>query len=155
MKMRKIFREESGSAMVEFAVTVSVFLLVFAGIADVAYYIHAETELQDAASAGAYYGTIPGNQTNGTYMQASATAAAPDLSGVTATPTTYYECTPGGTKVSESTSCTNLVNGTAYGTPIMYVAVTTTANVPALLKWTGLSTSLSLKGYATYRVPWI
>ncbi len=155
MNWLKGLRNDSGAALVEFAISVSLFTLILAGLADTAYYIHAETELQDAASAGAYYGTIPGNQTNGTYMQASAVAAAPDLTGVSATPIDFYSCTPGGAHVTSATTCNNFVNGTAYGTPIMYVQVTTSATVPAMLKWTGISTSLQLQGFAVYRAPWV
>jgi Flp pilus assembly protein TadG len=157
MRVLHPVRDESGAALVEFALSISVFLLLLAGLADFAFYIHYATELQDAAAAGAYYGTIPGNQTNGTYMQASAKAAAPDLgSNIVATPTTFYACTPGGAHVLSTASCTNLVNGTAYGTPIMYVDVKTqVTSIPAILQWTGISSSLTLKGEAIYRVPWV
>jgi Flp pilus assembly protein TadG len=153
--LQRICQEDQGSILVEFAVFLSVTLLILAGIADLGYYIHAKTELENAAAAGALYGTIPTNQMNGTYMQASAVAAAPDLSGVTATPSNFYACTPGGTHVTASTMCTNTENGTAYGTPIMYVEVTTSATVPAVLKWTGIATSLALQGQAIYRIPWV
>lgn len=147
--MKKFLRKESGTALIEFALFVSVFVLVLAGVADYGIYIHHQMELSEAAAAGAAFGTLPGHQKDFTGMQTVAKITASDISGLTVPlPTNIYTCTPGGAVVTNVTTCPN------YGTPIMYVQVTTSATVPAALKWTGISSSLQLGATATYRVPW-
>jgi Flp pilus assembly protein TadG len=146
----KSLGNESGQALVEFAVFISIFVLLLSGIVDYSIYIHQEMELCAAAAAGASFGIIPGNQENTAGMITAATHAAPDVKGLTVTATDVYMCTPGGAQVTSGAAC----SGSIASTPIMYVQVTATATVPALLKWAGISSSLQLQGKATYRVPW-
>ena len=149
--MMKLIRQNSGQALVEFALISSVFILLFVGIVDYGIYIHQQMELNEAASAGAAYGTIPGNQQATANMQSLALDTASDVSGMTATATYFYTCAPGGAQVASTFSC----NASFDSNPLMYVQVTTNATVPAALKWSGISSSLVLQGQATYRVAWV
>jgi Flp pilus assembly protein TadG len=143
----KIFGDQSGQAMVELALFVSVFFLIFAGIVDYSIYIRDEVELTEAAAIGAGLGAYPGQQEDFAAMTTIATSSAPDVSNVQATAVNVYTCTPGGVSVTSTTTCPN-------GTPFMYVKVTTTGTVPAVLNWAGIASSLTLQGQAMYRVPW-
>jgi Flp pilus assembly protein TadG len=147
--MTRLLQNESGQALIEFAMFISVFVLILAGVVDYGIYIRTEMMLTEAAAAGAQFGIIPGNQKNYGGMQFAAQQAGTGINGlVVPTPVNIYTCTPGGTAVSNLTTCIG------YGTPIMYVQVTANANVPAVLKWSGISSSLQLSATATYRVPW-
>lgn len=133
--------------MIEFALFISVFIVILSGIIDYSVYIRDEMELTEAAAAGAGLGAYPGQQEDFNAMTMIATAAAPDVSNVQATAVNVYTCSPGGAAVTNMTTCSD-------GTPIMYVKVTTTGTVPAVMNWAGMASSLTLQGQAMYRVPW-
>jgi len=145
---KSLVESESGSALVEFAVFLSVLTLLFVGIVDYGLEIQQAMQVQEAASAGASYGEIPGNVKNLTGMEAAATSAAPGVHGFSVTAVDIFSCTPGGAAVLSSATCSG------YGTPIEYVQVKTSATVPTLLAYVGMPSSLALKGSATFRVPW-
>jgi Flp pilus assembly protein TadG len=143
-----ITANESGQALVEFALFASLFILILTGIVDYSIYIRDEIELTEGAAAGAGMGAYPGQQKNLVAMTTVATASVTDVSNVQATAVDVYTCMPGGTAVASTAICPN-------GTPLMYVKVTTSGTVPAVLVWTGISSSLTLQGQAMYRVPWM
>jgi len=143
-----MLRSERGVATVEFALFLPVLAFLFIGIVNYALEIQQTMQIQEAASAGAAYGAIPGNQKSLTGMQTAAQNAASGVSGFSATASDIFTCSPGGTTVTSASSCSG------YGTPIEYVQVSTSATVPALLAYPGMPSSLTLHGSATYRVPW-
>lgn len=145
----KFLRDESGTALIEFSLFLSILVLVFVGVVDYALEIQQAMQVTEAAGAGAAFGAVPGNQKNFTGMQAAATSSAPGVNGFSVTAADIFTCTPGGAVVLSSASCTG------YGTPIEYVQVKTSATVPALLAYVGMPASLALKGTATYRVQWV
>ncbi len=142
-----LFDTQSGSALVEFALCVPVLVLVFMGVVDYGLMLQQEMQISQAAAAGAAYGAIPGNQEDFTGMQTAAQNAAPGVSGFAAVATDVYTCTPGGAAVVSTATCSG------YGTPIEYVQLRTSATVPPLLAYSGIS-SLPLSGKALYRVQW-
>jgi Flp pilus assembly protein TadG len=143
-----LLRCERGVAMIEFALFLPILAFLFVGVVDYALEIQQTLQIQEAASAGAAYGAIPGNQKSVTGMQTAAQNAASGVSGFSATASDIFACSPGGTAVTSATSCSG------YGTPIEYVQVKTSATIPALLAYPGMPSSLTLHGSATYRVPW-
>ncbi len=145
---RLVLREESGSALVEFAVFVSVLVLIFLGVADYAFFIKAKMELQDAVASAAAYGSVPGNESNFSGMRTVATNQIQGVSGVTVTATNTYACSPGGTSVTSTTLCTGNV------TPYKYVVVTASATVPRSFVYPGIPASLVMTATASYRVQW-
>jgi Flp pilus assembly protein TadG len=151
--MRNIFRSQSGVATVEVAIFLSFMALVFSGVVDYSAAMQEAMRVQEAAAAGAAYGAVPGNQDNLTGMQNAAIVAASGISGFTAVASDVYYCIPGGTPVSYSTICPSATNEDA-GTPIKYVVVTTSATVPPMFAYPGLTAHLKLQGSASFRVPW-
>ena len=142
--------DENGQALIEFALFSTLFILLFAGILDYSIYLHMQTELNDCAAIAAGFGASTDNQENTSGMYNMAYYSVPDLSGkVTVNTTYFYTCTQGGAQVTSTTVC-----GGSYTTPLMYVQVTTTAPIPAALKWSGMPSTLTLQGQATYRVRW-
>jgi Flp pilus assembly protein TadG len=143
-----LLRSESGSALIEFSGFLSILVLILVGIADYALEVQQAIEVAEAASAAAAYAAIPGNQKNFTGMQAAAIAAAPAVSNMSVSTSNLFTCAPGGASVASSAYCTG------YGTPIEYVVIQTSATVPATLHYIGMPAGLTLKGTASYRVPW-
>ena len=62
LRAMRLLRSESGVAMVEFALFLPILAFLFVGIVDYALEIQQALQIQEAASAGAAYGAIPGNQ---------------------------------------------------------------------------------------------
>jgi Flp pilus assembly protein TadG len=142
------FRDGRGSALIEFCVLLSAMVLVFVGMVNYGWEIQQAMQVQEAATAGASYGAVPGNESDLTGMKSAATKSAPGVSGMTVTATNLWTCTAGGASVTSTTTCSGGV------TPYKYVVVTTSATVSTLLNYPGLAASLALKGSASYEVPW-
>jgi Flp pilus assembly protein TadG len=144
----RLLQDESGSALLEFAVILSVMVFLLLGTVDYTCEILRAMQIQNAATAGAAYGAVPGNESNLTGIQSYTVALAPYVKGVTATATNVWACSPGGTSVSSTSLCTGNV------TPYKYVVVTTNATVPVAMTYPGIPASSTLKATATMRVPW-
>jgi Flp pilus assembly protein TadG len=140
--------DESGSALVEFAAFLALLVLIFVGVVDYSMEIQQAMQVQEAATAGASYGAIPGNESDLVGMKAAAVSAAPGVHGFSANATNLWTCSPGGASVTSSTMCPGSV------TPSKYVVVTTAATVPVMLAYVGMPANLALHGSATFRVPW-
>jgi Flp pilus assembly protein TadG len=140
--------DERGSALVEFALFLALLVLIFVGVVDYGAYMQQAMQVTEAATVGAQFGAVPGNQQNLAGMQAAATSAASGVHGFSVTAVDVFTCTPGGAPVTSSTSCAG------YGTPIEYVQVNTGATVPAIMAYPGMPSSLTLKGSASFRVQW-
>ncbi len=143
-----LLRNEQGSALVEVALALPLMALLLAGTINYGVYVERKMQATEAANAGAAYGAVAGNQKDATGMQNAAKAASPTLSGLTATATYFYSCSPGGAVVANTYNCSS------YGTPIHYVKVVTTATVPAMIGVNGIASSVTVNGQAIYRVPW-
>jgi hypothetical protein len=140
--------DEGGSSLLEFSLFISVLILLFVGIVNYAAEIQQAMQIQEAATAGASFGVIPGNESNLSGMQQVAISAAPGVSGLTVTAANLWTCSAGGASVASTTTCSS------GQTPYKYVVVTTSATVPTLLRYTGMPASLTLHGSATFEVPW-
>jgi Flp pilus assembly protein TadG len=145
----RLVRSENGSILVEFAFVLPLLVLMLAYMVDYALWIQKAMQLQDAASAAAAYGAIPGNATNSTAMTQLAnyivTGSATGAAWLTVNATNFYSCSPGGSQVTATTSCPT-------GAPYHYVQVTVSASPTSQLGYRIIPSSLALSGSATYRV---
>jgi Flp pilus assembly protein TadG len=144
--------EESGQALVEFAVISTLLILLLIGIANYMIYIYQEMEVTAAAGAAATYATIPANapmnSTNISAAEAAGKAAAPDVSNVAVTVTTVYSCAWDGSSVAKTSTCSD-----GYS-PMLFVQVSSTGTAYALLAWSPLANSLSLSSSALMEIPY-
>jgi Flp pilus assembly protein TadG len=140
---------DDGSALIEFALILPLAVLMLAYMVDYALWIQKAMQLQDAASAAAAYGAIPGNSSNSSQMTTLAnfivTGSPTGAAWLTVNATDFYTCSPGGAQVTATTSCPT-------GAPYHYVQVTTSATQSSLLGFRAIASSLPLSGAATYRV---
>lgn len=147
--MKKLSRSEDGSILIEFALLLPPLILMMAYMVDYALWIQKAMQLQDAASAAAAYGAIPGNSSNTSQMTTLAnfiaTGSPTGAAWLTVSATNFWTCSPGGAQVTASTSCPT-------GAPYHYVKVTTSGSQGALLGFRGIASTLTLGGAATYRV---
>jgi Flp pilus assembly protein TadG len=142
-------KSEQGATLIELAVILPVLLLIVFSLVDYAFFIQQAIRIQDAASAGAAYGAMPGNSANTTTMvqlaNFDATGSYTGATGFTATATSFYTCTPGGAQVTASTSCSGVG-------PLHYVQVTTSLTAKNNLPFPGTPTTEIINGSAIYRV---
>lgn len=132
-------RRKRGSAVLEFALSSTVLFMLFAGLADLTRMFYYARIVTSAASAGVYYGMYTtANNTNYTGMQNAATASAGNITGLTATATSFCQC-PG---TSGTVSCTSTCTG--GGAPTTYVQVTTSYPFAAVVLWPGLPSSFNI-----------
>jgi Flp pilus assembly protein TadG len=146
---RRLLRCERGQALIEFAVFLPMLLFTISAIVDYAMYIQAEIQMQAAAAVGAEYGIYPGNTSDTSGMESSATYAANhsgmSVSNFSVTASDEYSCTAGGTLQSTPPAC----SGNA---PYEFVQVSTSGTFSALMGFTKLPASLTLYGFAQYEV---
>jgi len=139
---------QKGSAIIETALIIPLFLLLFMGVADYGRVFYTADLVVHAAEAGAQFGAM--NTTNAADnigMQTAATnAASSSITGLTATATSFCTCGAGGSSVSCASTCVG------YGTPAMYVQVKTQATFKTLASFPGLPHSIPLAATSTLRV---
>ncbi len=145
----KLANSEEGSSLIEMALILPLMLLIVFSLVNYALFLQKAMVVQDAAAAGAQYGTIPGNATNSSAMIQIAnydvTGSLSGASGFTANANNFYTCTPGGAHVTATTSC-------PAGAPLHYVQVTTSLTANSLLPYPGTPFTQTINGSATYRV---
>jgi hypothetical protein len=150
MDRRNLVRQEEGSALVDIALILSLAVMIGLYMTDYALWARRAIQLQNAAAAGAAYGTIPGNMTNTSAMTAVAnyvaTGSTSGTAGVTVSSTSFYTCTAGGAHVTFSTTA---CSGTP---PLQYVTTTASSTSSRLFAFPGIPTSLGMQASVTYRV---
>ena len=143
----KIYREESGSALIEFALIVPVFIVLLTSAVNYSLALQRAGIAADAARAGAEAALIKGYYTDTTQMQTVATASAVSagISNFQAVGTNFCTCSPGsGTTTTCGSFCPT------YGQAAMYAQVTVTGTVPLLF---GNLTGIPIKSVARVRIP--
>jgi Flp pilus assembly protein TadG len=148
---------ESGSAMVETALTLPVFVILLLGAVQLGQIAYASIETTNAARAGVQYAGMNGGGYNDTAgIKAAAQHDAYDIytphpTSFTVTPSTSCVCS------SDFTTACGLAAGVyscASGAPVVTVTVQTTASYPSLITVPGLfaSNTFTLHGYAQQEV---
>lgn len=169
--MKRRFRDETGAALVEMALTAPLFILLMLGgieLGRIAYYA---IEIQNAARAGASYGAVNiGNAANTSNIQQASKNDAPDISNlVVVTPGRTCVCetynastgTASFNPSSGTTSCdiTNLIissckveNTTTIQSVVSYITVSTQATITPIVQIPALPNSYTLNGYSALRI---
>jgi Flp pilus assembly protein TadG len=142
-------QSEDGQALIEMAITSSVFVALLAGVMMFGQIVFTATEVSNAAKAGAQYGAQNGGTANDSAGIANAAANdAPSLglvSGTNVTSSVACACysTPG-TAISP---CDSTANGKCNGDHLIAtVTVNTTYTMPLWLHVPGFGSSITLTG---------
>jgi Flp pilus assembly protein TadG len=140
---------EKGQSLVETAFAGFLLILFIMGVGEFGNVVYSSIEVSNAAMAGVQYGAENASTaTDGTGIQNAAQAAAPDLSGLTATASTACICSNASSGTSPS-SCSSLTCST--GTIEEIVTVSTQATVNPIIHLKGLPSSFTLKGQAVQK----
>ena len=170
--LKQLLRNNSGSALVELALTVPLLSLMLFASAELGRIAYAAIEVQSAARAGAAYGAqnsgIAFGSGSATAMEQAAQNDAPNIADMTfptaptqacvcetnyasgATPT-FNSSTPGLCTASAITNCA-AATSTSTSSVVEYVVVNTQATVKPMFHLPGIPTSFTLNGYSQMRV---
>jgi Flp pilus assembly protein TadG len=142
-------RVESANSIVEVALIMPVLVLILIGAAELGRLAFASIEVNNAAYAGAAFGS----RNHGTASDSAdiATAASNDganVAGLSTSSSVSCVCTNGATM-----TCSNAASNCVSPARIQeFVQVSTTASVNPMFNYPGLSTTWVLHGQATLRV---
>ena len=150
MKLFKILRDKSGSAMVELAIAGLTIVGLGMGGVDFGRMYYDSIAVAGAAFASTQYGAFS-VITAGDFpgMRAAGLADAEDVSGVTVTPSYFCDCpNNAGTQVDcNQTQCVN------YGLPRMYVRTVASSTFQTLARYPGVpaTTNINLDSWMRVR----
>jgi Flp pilus assembly protein TadG len=147
INLLKFFRSEQGTSLVETAVIVPSLLMVMAGAIDFGRAYYLANEVAGAAQAGAVYGST--NITDTTGMTNAGKYDAPDVSGLSVSPSWGCECSDG---TKSSASCSSTPTGCSANV-VYYATVTASATYTPVFPWKGINGSISISRSSTMRSP--
>ena len=145
------YKADQGTALVELALVTPILLLLLFGAVDLGHAYYVNLEVENAAHAGAEYGSINPTLTSG--ITAAALQSAPNVANLTVTPPTWgCECSDGSSYYGNcSTTPVCLVSTTRGGNVVHRVQVTTSSVYTTLVPWPGIRSSITLSATATVR----
>jgi Flp pilus assembly protein TadG len=163
------FRDSCGAALVELAVTTPLFFLLIVGSLELGRIAYFAVVVQNAARAGASYGSVNVSNANQTSsVQQAAKNDAPDVSDlIVVSPGTRCVCetintttnVPSFSPSNDTTSCTDATitsctadSASSVQKVVEYVTVHTSANIDPLIYLPGLPKSYTLYGYSALRI---
>lgn len=153
-RIRTIRLEESGQALVEFAVALPLLLTLVIGAVDLGRLVYFAVGASNAAHAGAQYGCQnPASAGDIAGMQTAASNDAADLVGdgkgnLTASASSFCQCSDG-TSANSSCSSPPACTGTHV---VEYVSVSTSASYSPWFPYPGIPSSVTVHGSAVMQV---
>ena len=137
---------ESGSALIEFALSATGLLMLGLGAVSFGLAVRNSEVVADAACAGASYGANSTyNAANTATIQQIAVNSDRTVPNLTATATYWCTCSAGGSVVSCSSACGN-------DQPMYYVQVIASAIYPNFFHYGGLPANFTLQSICTMPV---
>jgi Flp pilus assembly protein TadG len=149
-------RDESGSALVEVAVTLSLFVMpVLLGTIDMGSVVYSSIQISDAAHAGAMYGMVSSTYAADTAnIRTAAQADAPAFgSNLSVTPTVFYACSSSLTGTHYTTQSAAVAACTGTGNHALeFVQVLASASVTPGFRLPGLASTFPVSTTAVMEV---
>jgi len=106
--LRQAGNSESGQALIELAVTLSLLTIILLGVIEFGQVAYTSIEVSNAAKAGVQYGAQNGTTAaDTTGITNAAQAAAPNLSGLTANSSYACVCSDGSASTCANTDCSS------------------------------------------------
>ena len=148
--LARLARGERGTSAVEFAVAAPVLVALLVPVADLGMAFAYQTQVQQAAQAGAQYASLhPWNSSSPTAI-ANEVLAASTLSGLAATPAPSQSCgCPSGSTVTAATCGSTCSDGQTAG---YYVVVNAQYTYTPVVPYSVLGSSVTLTAQSTIRV---
>jgi len=146
MKKRNLFRSDSGTSLIEFALVLPVLVFLLLGVIEVGRYAYYAILAANAARAGVQYGAQSLQDAQDTTgMQNAASQDAMSLSSLTAKASNL--CSQNGATPTQCTTGAAPTTGNVY-----YVKVQVTGTYKSLMGYPGIPTNIPVSGSAIMRV---
>lgn len=146
-RTRTFASDRRGSAAVEFALVVPVMLIALVGLMDYGLMVYENTRLSQAASAGAKFAIMAGNEDDDAGIIAAVRDALPDsYDTVTIAVTRECRC-PTGAAVQCNVECTGEI------APGRYLEVTVNQDYPLIFDYPHVGNEADLQSHAVIRIP--
>ena len=146
-RLALLARAERGNAAIEFALATPILLGLLVPVADLGIAFSQQTQVQQAAQAGAQYALLHGWNSSAI---SNAVTAATNLTGISAAPAPTESCgCPTGTTISAAACNSACANGETAGT---YVYVNAQSAYTPVLPYSVLPSGTTLTAQATVRV---
>src|SRR6266702_286836 len=143
---RRAMRDDSGQALVELSVGLTLCVVLIVGAAEFGRLAYASIEVSNAAHAGAAYGAQTHTSAkDDAGMQLAATNDGPNVTALTATSSHFCSCADGSSSTCLPTDC-------AASHILVFVEVDTTGVVDPYVHGPGLPRTYTLTGKAVMRV---
>jgi Flp pilus assembly protein TadG len=139
-------RSDAGTAAVEMALILPLLAILALGVSEFGRIYFAAITVADAARAGAQYGaqnTV--TSTDSAAINQAARNEAADIGAITASSNRFCRCPDG-----SSPTCTGTCTG--YGSPEVFVRVSTSMTVTLLMRYPGMPATIPISRTATFRV---
>ena len=151
----KRMRGDAGQSLVELALIVPVFAVLILGAVELGQLVYAAIEVSEAARAGVAFGaqSAAASAQTAAIEQAAINDAA-DVTGLTATATTFCSCSNATSAPVIQVPCGTAIAtcGAANASVVNYVQVNTTATITPLIHLPGIPVGYPLFGQAIMRV---
>jgi Flp pilus assembly protein TadG len=152
----RLWREESGNALVEMAMCVSFIVMpMLLGTVALGCMTYTSIEVSNAAHAGAMYGMMSSTfAANSSGITSAAQNEAADLgTNLSVTPTVYYACASavGGTQYSSQSAASSACTGGSNHS-LEFIQVVTSTTVTSPIKCPGLPSTYTLVGTSVMEV---
>jgi Flp pilus assembly protein TadG len=146
MNLKAALRSESGTSLIEFALTIPVLIFMLIGLIEVGRYAYFSILAANAARAGVQYGAQSlTTAADDPGMTSAALVDGQNVAGVTATPTRL--CSQNGGPLQACTTGAVPTSGNVY-----YVKVQVSGTFTSLLNYPGIPTHVPVSGSAIMRV---
>jgi Flp pilus assembly protein TadG len=137
---------ESGQALIETAITLSLLLIMLIGATEIGRIAWASVQVTEAARAAVQYGDLNRKAASDTVgIQNAGSAAAPGLSNLTITPTTSCICGDGSASTCATTDCSG-----SFLEGVLTVKTSTTFD--PLIHLPGLPRTYTLQAQAVQKI---
>jgi Flp pilus assembly protein TadG len=152
----RLWREESGNALVETAMCISFIAMpMLLGTVTLGSMAYTSIEVSNAAHAGAMYGMMSSTfAANSTGIVSAAQGEATDLgTNLRVTPNLYYACSSavGGTQYSSQTAASSACTG-GTNHALQFIQVVTSATVTSPIRCPGMPATYTLVGTSVMEV---
>lgn len=138
---------ESGSAAIEFGLSVPLLLIILMGVVELGYAMYEAMQVYDSVEAGALYAAKNGYDQNGI---AAAVANATGTQGITATPAPAQFCGCPNTAGIVETACSATCND--GNSPGQYVRISAALAHQTILPYPGLPLPTTLTAQSVLRL---
>jgi len=140
--MKRNENAESGQALIELALSLSLMLLLMLGAVEFGHVAYAAIEVSNAAAAGSAYGSQASGYAGDTQGIANAAQNDANFSGLTSfTATSFYTCS-----CSDGTASTCTIGDCPNSHIEVSVTVNTSASFKPLVHVPGLPSTITLRG---------